>query len=309
MMVATFSIWISLALAALALAASDCPDEASLLSLRTPRTSLEASVAESMKLSRTFEDIASTLPAGPTQELFTRLRVCTSCSKYERLGEADDGGYLTCMDGLGEGQCQAAYSMGVEHHDQWSMDIYNLLKAPIYQFDCTVDGPAQNCADCHFHKYCLQGASGAGGHPEGPNMNMEQVLNATGQTWASSDSLIMKMDIEGAEWPIFADEHTGLSKFKQLIVEFHWLDDEASHALYATALRNIENAGLLVSHLHGNNFAGMYEKDGMQVPSVLEVTFIKGNPKLAQCQTQQQLHPLDSPNNPVTEELPMANLR
>jgi len=46
MMVATFSIWMSLALAALALVASDCPDEASLLSLRTPRTSLEASVAE-----------------------------------------------------------------------------------------------------------------------------------------------------------------------------------------------------------------------------------------------------------------------
>jgi len=263
----------------------------------------------SMQLGGTFGLLATTVPEGSTKELFERLKVCTSCTQFRRLGEAGDGGYLTCMDGLvGGTTIRAAYSLGVAGNDKWSEDVYNILKVPVHQADCTVDSsPAQNCRDCNFHKVCLMGESGVGSHPVGPNMNMQQLFQSTGQASAPDDSLVMKMDIEGAEWPIFTDGNSGLNKLKQLIVEFHALGNEQSHHQYASALRNIEHAGFKVAHIHGNNCCGMYAVSNFTVPAVIEVTFMKSTPSLKVCETEQHLDPLDHRNLPVHDDLPMAH--
>lgn len=262
----------------------------------------------SVDLSRTIEQLAAKLPEGPTKEMLSRLKVCASCTEFRRIGERLDGGYLVCMDGLERGKIRAAYSMGIEFHDVFSQDIYNLLKVPVHQFDCTVERPAMNCEECHFNKICMNGINGSGGHPKGPNMNMQQMLELTGQAEAPEDSLIMKMDIEGSEWAVYADGQSGLEKFKQLVFEFHWLAQERHHEQYATALRNIENAGFKVAHIHGNNNRYFYEVDGYLVPRVLEVTFVKNNPSLEKCETRQHLHPLDHDNNHRLYPCPMANL-
>jgi len=262
----------------------------------------------SVDLSRTIEELAARLPEGPTREMLSRLKVCASCSEFRRLGEGQDGGYLICMDGLERGKIRAAYSMGIEFHDAFSHDIYNLLNVPVHQFDCTVERPAMNCEDCHFNKVCINGMNGNGGHQYGPNMNMQQILEFTGQADAPEDSLIMKMDIEGSEWAVYADGQSGLEKFKQLVFEFHWLAQEHRHETYATALRNIENAGFKVAHIHGNNNRYFYTIDGYLVPRVIEVTFVKNNPSLEKCETEQHLHPLDHENNRKAYPCPMASL-
>jgi len=262
----------------------------------------------SVDLSRTIEELAARLPEGPTREMLSRLKVCASCSEFRRVGEKLDGGYLICMDGLERGKIRAAYSMGIEHHDVFSHDIYDLLKVPVHQFDCTVQGPAMNCEDCHFNKVCINGMNGNGGHPTGPNMNMQQILEFTGQADAPEDSLIMKMDIEGSEWDVYADGQSGLEKFKQLVFEFHWLAQERRHETYAAALRHIESAGFKVAHIHGNNNRYFYEIDGYVVPRVLEVTFVKNNPSLEKCVTEQHLHLLDHDNNHKAYPLPLARL-
>lgn len=154
----------------------------------------------------------------------------------------------------------------------------------------------------------MKSKQGGGAHPIGPNMDMEQVLEHTGQASAPEDSLVMKMDIEGAEWPIYADGSSGLKQFKQLIFEFHWLDKEENHEQYASALRNIESAGFKVAHIHGNNNEGMYQKEGYAVPMVIEVTYIKNNPDLDSCEADQHTHPLDQDNTPNKTGLPMAHL-
>jgi hypothetical protein len=267
-----------------------------------------AGTNSSEQLHRTIEMLAAKLPEGPTKEMLTRLKVCASCTEFMRVGEPRDGGYLVCLDGLERGKLRAAYSMGIEFHDVFSEDIYDLFKVPVHQFDCSVKQPAMNCGDCHFNKICLQGMNGSGGHPFGPNMNMQQVLELTGQADAPEDSLIMKMDVEGSEWAIYADGQSGLEKFKQLIFEFHWLAQERHHATYAAALRNIENAGFKVAHIHGNNFRNFYEIEGYMVPRVLEVTFVKNNPSLEVCETEQHLHPLDQENNRKGYPCPLARL-
>lgn len=241
-----------------------------------------AADTQSSKLLESFKVLATMLPKGPTKELFSRLKVCAACAELRLLGATTNGGYLTCMDGLGA-HARAAYTMGVEPLDRWSKDFFSAFATPVHQFDCTMEGPAANCKDCHFHKVCMSGAGGGGAHPVGPNMNLQQILNITGQAAAPDDSLLMKVSLEGAEWMIFADEKNDLRQFKQLVFQFHKLQKFMYHGTYSRALRNIEDAGFKVASIRGNPDHGTYTVGGIAVPEVVEVTFVKNNPSLEAC--------------------------
>jgi len=281
--------------------------------------------------SGTIDELAAKVPDGYTREFLSRLKVCGACTEFQRFGEEQyDGGYLVCMDGMRGGQIRAAYSMGIEQHDLFSAHVYYRLKVPIHQLDCTVPRPAKGCGDCHFYQVCLKGdkpwrspdgtgrgdwEGKSGGHPIGPNMNMQEILNMTGQTDAPENSLFMKMDIEGSEWPIFAnaDAHWGLEKFKQIIFEFHSLELRKNHEVYASALKNLQNHGFKVVHIHGNNNKnqfGTFLEDGnwYQVPRMLEVTLARDVPDLEKCEARQRLHPLDKDNHLKFQPLPLAKL-
>jgi hypothetical protein len=295
--------------------------------------------ASRVEMSETIDELAAKVPQGPTKDFLSRLKVCGACKEFQRFGEElKDGGYLVCMDGM-QGNTRAAYSMGVEHHDKFSIYVNTVLKVPVHQLDCTVDRPPlqhlptgkhRDCDDCHFYKVCLKGDKAwrspngtvngipsdwegkVGGHPIGPNMNMQEVLNMTGQADAPNNSLFMKMDIEGSEWPIFANGFRGLEKFNQLIFEFHHLQLVKNHATYASALKTIMDHGFKVVHIHGNNnkaFYGTHIGDNYyQVPIMLEVTFAKNVPDLEACEARQKLHPLDQNNNQRLYPLPLAKL-
>lgn len=246
-----------------------------------------------------------------SQQLWQSFQVCGQCANFVRLGEANDGGYLTCMDGIQPGQLAAAYSMGVEQHDQWSEDVATWLKVPVHQFDCTVD--SSSCQTCHFYKRCIVAADAL--HPvqghENEGWTLAQALAQTSQSDAADHSLLMKMDIEASEWPIFASEPLeALNKFGQLIVEFHWLQEPANHPLYLQAMQHILAAGFKVAHLHGNNNSPMFIQDSQfYVPEVLEVTFVHGAARPQGCSPDQLYETLDSPNAADTPELPLAHLR
>lgn len=270
-------------------------------------SSISRDIAASGRLSRKMQTMASTLPNGVTKNLLQSFKICTSCKQFNRLGEAHDGGYLTCMDSLTDGHVKAAYSMGVEQHDKWSDDVYKLLKVPVNQFDCTVSGPANKCPTCHFYKACLKAPDGGGAITGKTSWTMAEALQKSGQQYSKSRSLLMKMDIEGAEWPILAAGGDIFKKFDQLIFEFHWLNNETAHAQYYKAMSNLQTNGFRVAHIHGNNNAGMYTKGGYSIPNVIEVTLLSQNPALATCKGQ-DYSPLNSTNIPANPELPNAKL-
>jgi len=316
--------YLSLALifaSALQVCIAECADKhcetngASLLSIKTAVT--KASVIQqvqqqSSELATAFANAAKAAPEeGATKALLESFAICGQCNSFKRFGEPNDGGYLMCMDGLQTGSTRAAYSLGVEHHDQWSEDVIKNLGLSVNQFDCTV--ASSECTGCKFFKKCIVSADGS--HPlpghEDEGWSLQQVLDETNQADAPEGSLLMKMDIEASEWPIYATESPdALKKFGELIVEFHWLEKEENHPQYLQAMQHILAAGFKVAHLHGNNYGGMYETTGGNIPNVVEVTFVHGAAREGGCATTQLYdETLDAPNNPTAPEMQMAHLR
>lgn len=273
---------------------------------------LQSHKEASLDLSQQFGLRAKSMPdvSSATKSLFQSFKVCGQCGSYQRFGEPNDGGYLMCMDGLKQGSVSAAYSLGVEHHDLWSEDVTKHLGITVNQFDCTVNS-GSNCQACKFFKKCIVSADG--NHPvpdhETEGWSLNQALSETGQATAADGSLLMKMDIESSEWPIYASEPPEvLKKFGELIVEFHNLQDQGRHAEYLQAMQHIQAAGFKVAHLHGNNYGSMYQTGDKSIPEVLEVTFVHGAARPEGCAADQLYEKLDAPNNPTAPELPNAHL-
>jgi len=254
---------------------------------------------QDMALADSIQELTKRLPPGDTKDLFQSFSICGNCETWQRFGEHHDGGYLSCMDNMKNGTLLAAYSMGVEQHDKWSSDIYESFHIPVYQYDCTVSKPAQDCGDCHFFPACLTSGKSNGMFPGKTTWTLEEAIENS-KMWKVPDrSLLMKMDVEASEWPVLANTSIEtLKKFRQLIIEFHWLGSEDRHAEYVSVMhRLLHSAGFQVVHLHGNNYSGKYEKEGFKIPAVLELTLDALANQLTSCQDPKDLD-LDEPNNP-----------
>mmetsp|Transcript_28503 Transcript_28503/g.51824 ORF Transcript_28503/g.51824 Transcript_28503/m.51824 type:complete len:298 (+) Transcript_28503:130-1023(+) len=263
-----------------------------------------------LELASKFAIAATSVPPGATRDLLSSFEICGVCERWQRFGEFFDGGYVMCMDHLAKEQgLLAGFSLGVEHHDQWSEDVVDHMHIPVYQMDCTVSEAPAGCSNCHFFKKCLKSADGSDDNFAGSSWTLAEALDKAGMANAPDRSLLMKMDIESSEWAIFEKENVGLlQKFQQVIVEFHGLLEERRHPQYLKALQTILAAGFHVAHLHGNNYADMYKVGGYQVPNVVEVTFTSG-PARAECaQEQEYFLSLDHANNATKKDLPLAEL-
>merc|ERR1719199_2442338 len=138
---------------------------------------------------------------------------------------------------------------------------------------------------------------------------LTQIFKESGNANAKDRSLLLKIDVESAEWKVFAEEPVeNLRKFREIVVEYHWISQEENHDLYLAAVKKIEAAGFAVTHLHGNNYGGGLQYFGeYSIPNVLEVTYIQKPAQGCAANIPYRL-PLDEPNNAGAEELDDAEL-
>jgi len=276
----------------------------------------------------------------PTRDFLKTLRLCAPCKKYERFGEDNDGGYAMCADGLDKGLV-AAYSYGINGFDGWGNAIASRLHIPLEEFDCTNAKQPVMCKTCvrHFHNQCILSNNGDAeatadairGSTEGEGdaakegatsshvtkdsfKTLTQMLEESGNANAKERSLLLKIDVESAEWTIFAEEPlANLKKFRQIVVEYHWIHEQQKHELYDKAVKKIEAAGFSVTHMHGNNYGGEMQEFGeYSIPNVIEVTYIQSPKK---CSSHIPYHlDTDMPNSKDTtwgwrgQEMPDAVL-
>ena len=123
--------------------------------------------------------------------------------------------------------------------------------------------------------------------------------------------MILKMDVEGAEWSFLSTISSEiLSKFDQMVFEFHFMtqpkDINLMNATLA-CLNKINKTHSLV-HLHANNCGStLILDDKILFPDVLELTYVKtSNYELVDDENICLPIALDQSNNGVTQDIPLG---
>jgi len=219
------------------------------------------------------------------------------------------------------------------------MAVADKYHIPLNEYDCTNLKAPVVCKGCdvHFHGECLLNYKGDAkasseefeqSQPEGVGdslsfgdersnnqerfvfKSLTQMFKESGQAKAKDRSLLLKIDVEAAEWKIFAEEPVeNMKKFREIVVEYHWLHEVENHKLYLQAVKKIEQAGFSVSHMHGNNYGGAMQEYGKySIPDVIEVAYIQTPKDGCAADIPYNIPELDMPNRKEMPEMPDAVL-
>ena len=209
-----------------------------------------------------------------------------------RFGEDNDGGYLMCGNLLDD--VQVGYSYGISGYDGWGCEVSTRLDVAVHQYDCfDTRRPACLDADTRFHAECVSGAR----HVEEGRL-FDTVPSQIAANGDSGKRLILKIDVEGAEWDALL--HTPddvLQRVDQIAAEFHGIEEKRFSAVI-NRLRRF----FYVAHLHYNNnsCSDWFAPFPAWVYEVLFVSKRLGIPDDAGAFVGPHL--LDMPNNPTKSD-------
>ena len=178
-----------------------------------------------------------------------------------RLGEKADGGYVIADL---SGSYDAYFSCGVSDEESFSRDFiskYHTNRWNNFAFDGTIQE--------YPHRYTTE-------------INFIQKNIASNETDRTTDlrsfadkytNIFLKMDIEGGEYPwILSTDESVLRKFKQIVIEFHGINDNSWGCPFdykTICLEKLATTHYLV-HAHGNNHSGIVNG----IPDVIELTYV-----------------------------------
>jgi hypothetical protein len=117
----------------------------------------------------------------------------------------------------------------------------------------------------------------------------------------SDTNLLLQMDIEGGEYDVLIYENSQtLASFSAMVIEFHSLQKlfEKDFLKMVSAIFEKIYKNFSICHVHPNNCCGIASLDGIEIPRVIEVTFIR-NDLITEYANENSLslpHPLDSKN-------------
>jgi hypothetical protein len=186
--------------------------------------------------------------------------------RFVRVGPRMDGGYLMVDEQLSGG---IAYSFGISLDVSWDAAMVE-RGFDVFMYDHTIDGLPHQSAGFHWQRI------GIAAEDQDGLLSLATVLKSNGHS--DRKNLILKMDVEGAEWdvvPSLSDET--MSCFSQVVIEFHGLDnvdDVANYQRMRKALLRILRDFVPV-HVHGNNHSDQEVVGGLAISPVMEVTYLR----------------------------------
>jgi hypothetical protein len=223
------------------------------------------------------------------------LEVYQYDKKIRKGGNNDSGWVIAELDG----SYDAYFSCGVSNEESFSRDFiatYNMKKENNFAFDGTiVDYPYQYTTEINFIKKDI------GGSETSTTTNLRYLTD-------KYSSIFLKMDIEGGEYPwLLATDETTLRKFKQIVIEFHGINDDSwgcPLSYKQICLEKLANTHYLV-HAHGNNCGSRING----IPDVIELTYVVKSyfaspPEFNK--TPLPLASLDFPNNTAKADYPLT---
>lgn len=216
-----------------------------------------------------------------------------------RVGRDRDGGYVLLDDFAG---VSAALSFGIAKECSWDTAIA-ARGIEVYQYDPSVDGPP--VANPRFHFFKKEIAATPSDAADSLGSTLARLPPSTGR-------VILKIDIEGAEWDVFdAATPEELARFSQIVGEFHHFSEATDQAWRDRAERVLAKLRSVfdVVHIHGNNCGPFNVVANVAIPSSLEVTF--ANRAIYDCSETDEIFPtpLDRPNWECRPDIFLGSMR
>jgi hypothetical protein len=163
----------------------------------------------------------------------------------ERFGHPHDGGYLMCANLMD--QAKVAYSYGIDDRDEWGCDVSRQDHIAVHEYDCfDTRQPVCERGQFIFHPECVG--------PKAEVIDKRVFDSVTDQITRNGDHgkrLIVKMDVEGAEWDsLQATSNEVLATMDQLVLEFHHVDGPG----FVQVIEKLKKT-FYVANVHFNNHA------------------------------------------------------
>ena len=183
-----------------------------------------------------------------------------------RIGSNNDGGYIM-VDDFNKGGI--AYSFGVDRNVDWDRQMVE-RGYDVWMYDHTIKELPENQEGFHFFR---KGIADSPFHND-DLMSLNEILLENDHTNCSH--MVLKMDVEGAEWGFFHMTNSSLlEKFDQIVIEAH---DLLLHGGLDVSLKQKYIDKVLKTHslihVHPNNFGEVVYVDGVPYPGTLELTFV-----------------------------------
>jgi len=214
-----------------------------------------------------------------------------------RLGNAYDGGYVVPDAAL---QADAIVSIGVGPDVSFDLALAE-RGAKVIQFDHTVDKLPVEHPSFHFFK------KGWGPRTEGEFLCLNDIC---AQLEGKPQHPLFKFDIEGAEYEIFETiKPEDLLPFEVICCELHGFSKLSDESFFARIKHLLEclNRYHAPVHLHANNYAGMVLVEGVPIPEVLELSYLRRDLDSFSGYSREPIPgPLDKPNHPFTADICMT---
>jgi len=228
-----------------------------------------------------------TEPEGPIKEVLAKTRpVATEC-ELVRIGGAGDGGYLLPNDLQGIKYC---FSPGVLVTSTFEQDLA-ARGIRSYLADYSVDKPPIASEMFVFDKKYL-GAF---------NDDVYFTLGAWINKYVPQNDcdMILQMDIEGSEYPVLCETpESVLQRFRIIVIEFHDLDrlfEKNFLRIYTAGINRLTRYFHCV-HIHPNNCTPPVRRGNIEIPPVMEFTFLRKDRTRVTNRRLSFPHPLDADN-------------
>lgn len=223
------------------------------------------------------------------EAFFADLRENSAQVDLVRIGGAGDGGYLVPNDLNDVHFCM---SPGVAETSCFEFQLASDYDMICCLADFSVDGPAVQHPLFHFTKKFISS------YNDCQNMRLTDWVHASEDRHGKGD-LLLQMDVEGAEYSVLQEvSEKTLAKFRIIIIEFHYVDrifDRNEFALIKQVFDKLLKQFYIV-HIHPNNSGHTSARNGIDVPTVLEFTFLRRDRVVDRLPLSFEPHILDQPN-------------
>lgn len=228
-------------------------------------------------------------------ELVSSLKVSEIEGELTRIGSEGDGGYVVPQTVI-ENSKNVCFSAGVHLNSDFEFDLAE-RGIRCHLIDFSVEAPAARHDLFGFTRKFLSSSSFPDTH-----ISLEDWICEFDQ----ESDLLLKMDIEGSEWPVLSTVPAHiLDRFSMIVLELHGLDrlDQAGpFSVMSEVLKKLLDRFHIVN-AHPNNYRGESVIFGFRIPEVVELTLVHKKLGITQGKVASSLRAPNLKNNPDSAEI------